>query len=209
MKICALAVASVAGLASAQNLAVNGDFETGDFTGWQTFPSGQGTPGPSSDFSVTNVNPFAGDFAGVITNNDENGGNPLIKQANLAEGTAQAGVGQFVEISFWARGSTANGGVVFAEFFEEISGGGVARSEILGGSPLAITDQWQQFTFTADLLNDVSGGFTLQIAAITGAVPGSSSEVFIDNVDIRLVPTPGAVGAMGLAGLVATRRRRG
>ena len=161
------------------DLAVNGGFETGDFTGWQEFPSGPG--------SITIASPGSGStFAGCI-NNTTLASASLIKNANIGVGTVQPD--ETVTVNLDARGSTAVGGVVFAEFFSELDGGGVSKSEILGGGPLALDPDpavWTSFSFTTTLGPDVSGGVTLQLAAITGAAEGSVSDVCFDNVSVTV-----------------------
>jgi hypothetical protein len=195
----AIALAAITAAAAGQvELAVNGDFETGDTSGWSYFPTGD------SAFDVTS-DAFGGSFAGDLSN-IATGSAALIKQANV--GVGQVNAGDQVTISFWAKGENMVGGVNFAEFFSELAGGGVSSSEILGGAPLAITSDWQQFTFVTNAGPDVSGGVTLQFTATTGANIGSTSQLLVDNVSIQIVPTPGAFAALGLGGLVAVRRRR-
>lgn len=190
----------------AVELAVNGGFETGDFTGWQQFPSGGGQQ------TITTVNPASGAYAANIFN-DVDASASLIKQANLAEGQLTAG--QAITISFEARGAGVDGGVVFAELFSEISGGGVSLSTLLGGGPLALDpdpNTWKTFVYNENLGPDVSGGATLQLAAITAAIPTSEMNVFFDNVSISvasLVPEPNSFALFGIAGVaIASRRRR-
>lgn len=179
-------------------LTTNGGFEAGDTSGWVSFPT------PNSTFLITG-DAFDGAFAAELFNNDPASG-AVIKQANIGMGVVTAG--QEVNISFSARGSSAAGGVAFAEFFSEIDGGGVSSSVLLGNAPLSLTSDWQTFNFTAIAGPDVSGGITLQFAAVTGADSGSVSVLFLDNVSVSVVPAPGALALMGLGGLAATRRRR-
>ncbi|MEM7622749.1 MAG: carbohydrate binding domain-containing protein [Planctomycetota bacterium] len=199
--IAAVAAASSVALGQVE-LTTNGNFETGDTSGWQDFPTGD------SSFGVTGDS-FAGAFAGDLSN-VATGSAAVIKQANLAAGGLLE-AGQTVNISFWAKGEGAAGGVSFAEFFSELDGGGTSSAEILGGAPLALTSEYQFFSFTTVTGADVSGGVTLQFTATTGANIGSTQQLFIDDVSVtvdRLVPSPGAIAALGLGGLVATRRRR-
>lgn len=196
---CALALAvtatsSLAGL----ELTTNGDFEAGDTSGWQWFPT------TSSSFNVTN-DANSGLFAAEIFNNAVASG-AVAKQANLGIGLVNPG--DIVNISFAAKGSGALGGVAFAEFFSEIDGGGVSSSQILGGGPLALTDTYQTFNFSVFAGPDVSGGITLQFAAVTGADAGSVMVLFIDDVSVSVVPAPSAMALLGLGGLIAGRRRR-
>lgn len=179
-------------------LTTNGDFELGDTSGWSYFPT------PASTFDVT-PDAFAGSWAGEINNTTEASAG-IIKQANIGIGTVMAN--QEVNISFWAKGAAGVGGVSFAEFFSEVDGGGVSSGEILGGAPLFVGADWQEYNFTTMTGADVSAGVTLQFAAVTGAVTGSTMQLLIDNVSVSVVPAPGSVALLGLGGLVATRRRR-
>lgn len=216
--LCVLMGASIA---SAQiELTTNGDFETGDYTGWQNFgtsgnPTGPGVPGPSDQQTVTSVNPSSGDFAASIDNN-LGFGNSLIKQANLAPGGAIT-PGQSIDIQFDARGTYAvPGGVAFAEFFTELDGGGTSSAGILGGGPLGINadpDVWTTFNYTVLAGPDTSGGVTLQLGATTG--PAGGTVMFYDNVSVTVqslnpvVPEPTSAALIGLTGLgLAFRRRR-
>ncbi|QDV07540.1 hypothetical protein Poly30_30660 [Planctomycetes bacterium Poly30] len=178
------------------NLAVNGDFELGDTSSWVSFPT------PNSTFDVT-MDANTGTFAGTVFNDDQASA-AVIKQANLGAGVVATG--DVVTITFSAKGSGAAGGVVFAEFFSEIAGGGVSSSEILSGAPLPLTGSYQTFTFTATAGSDVSGGVTLQFAVVTGANIGSTSELFVDDVSVSVpggatnycTAAPNSTGATGV-----------
>jgi hypothetical protein len=160
-------------------LAVNGGFETGDFTGWTLFPSAPG--------NITTVSPGAsGSFAASIDNRTLASAS-LIKNANIGVGVVRPGQG--VTISFQARGTTAAGGVAFAEFFSELAGGGTSRSEILGGAPLPLDpdpNAWRTFSFTTTAGPDVSGGVTLQLTGTTGGAPGSVASIQYDDISVAL-----------------------
>lgn len=164
-------------MATALELTTNGNFETGDTSGWVEFITGGQTFDTTGDAA-------SGTTAGMVTNADP--GTPaVIKQANLGVGIVQPG--QEVTISFDAKGVQGPGGVVFAEFFSELDGGGTSSSVILGGGPLGLTDQYQPFSFTSLAGPDVSGGVTLQLNAATGAFTGSNAEFFVDNVSLSIV----------------------
>ncbi|MCA9140471.1 MAG: PEP-CTERM sorting domain-containing protein [Planctomycetales bacterium] len=203
MSLIVLAAAIVLAPDARAELTTNGDFETGDTTGWTSFAFG------SQTFSLT-TDAKSGSFAGELFNTIE--ASPLvIKQANIGAGTVIAG--ELLTISFDAKGEGTNGGVAFAEFFSERAGGGVSSSEILGGAPLALTNQYQNFSFTRAAGPDVGGGVTLQFNAVTGANAGSTSRLLIDNVSVRrvsAVPEPGSTILLGLAGcgFLVRRRRR-
>ncbi|MEM6674153.1 MAG: hypothetical protein AAF726_15010 [Planctomycetota bacterium] len=174
----ALAAAAALTLsATAQELTVNGGFETGDTSDWVSFPTANST------FTVS-MDANSGGFSGQVINTDQ-GSSAVIKQANIGVGVVQPG--DMVSISFAAKGTFGVGGVVFAEFFSELAGGGVSSSEILGGAPLPVTGDWQTFNFMAVAGPDVAGGITLQFAAVTGAVAGSSADIQVDDASVVLM----------------------
>lgn len=193
-------VSIAASSAAAQvDVAVNGDFETGDTTGWVEFPTANSTFNITSDSN-------SGAWAAEVFNNDPASA-AVVKQANLAIGLVNPG--DVINISFAAKGSFAEGGVAFAEFFSEIDGGGTSSNEILGGGPLfQLNDQWQTLNFSTVAGSDVSAGITLQFAAVTGGAPGSTSVLFIDDVVITVIPTPASAALLGLGGIAAMRRKR-
>ena len=69
---------------------------------------------------------------------------------------------------------------------------------------------WQPFSFSVVAGPDVSGGVTLQFAAVTGGADGSTSVLFIDNVSVSTgaIPEPTAATLLGLGGLGLMIRRR-
>ena len=186
------------------DFTINGNFETGNTSGWTSFPSGNST------FAAIN-SPLSDVFAGAFSGKLENlatGSAAVIKQANLGVGVVLPF--QQITISFWAKGSGAAGGVQFAEFFSEISGGGTSSSAILGGGPLALTDTYTLYQFTTTTGSNVTGGVTLQFNAATGANVGSRSTIFVDNVSVSAaIPEPSStLLILGGLGMVASRRRR-
>ena len=93
------------------------------------------------------------------------------------------------EFPFDWKGSDAAGGVVNAQLFSELSGGGVSQTDpILGGASFP-ADWTQVGPVDITVGPDVSGGITLEMTAICGADPGCASNMFFDNVSIK-VPVP-------------------
>jgi beta-glucanase (GH16 family) len=157
-------------------LAVNGDLETGDLTGWTVFDNG-GTVALSSPGAAGSNYAINADASGMPVG-------VTIKQANVGAGSLTAG--QTVTVSFDWKGTDASGGVVDVVLFSELSGGGVSQTDpILGGA--GFPADWT----TVGPLNitvgpDVSGGITLQMTAICGGAAGCTSNIFFDNVSITV-----------------------
>jgi hypothetical protein len=164
-------------------LTTNGNFETGTKTGWTEFPNGGAT------FTVSNAEANGGTFSGKLTASEAQ--DVVIKQANLSAGTITNG--QSVTIKFDLKGTLAGaGGVVFAEFFSELSAGGTSKAEILSGGPLFPTSTWTTYTYTTTTASvaqgNVGGGVTLQLKAACGAVSGCNVVAYIDNVSVKINP---------------------
>ena len=168
--------------------AINGDFETGDKTGWTEFLN-------NGSFTVSGVNTNGGSWSGNLVASVPGGGGPpsfpVIKQANIGVGSVVPN--GTVTVQFDLNGSLAGaGGVVFAEMFSEISGGGTSKSEIITGAPLFPvgpndwTAGWVSYSFNLTLGPDVSGGVTLQLKTDCGANPGCTVDLFIDNVSVTV-----------------------
>ena len=179
-------------------LTTNGGFETGDTSGWVEFPTANSTFNISTD-------PNSGVYSAEIFNNDPASA-AVVKQANLGIGLVSPG--DEVMISFAAKGSFAEGGVSFAEFFSEVDGGGTSSNEILSGGPLALSDTYQDFAFTTTAGPDVTGGVTLQFTATTGGATGSTAVVFIDDVSVTVVPEPASALLACLFAAAGVARRR-
>ena len=109
----------------------------------------------------------------------------MVKQANLG---AEGGVTPDTEyvVSFDLRGSAGVGGVFFAEFFSELSGGGTSKAEIITGGPHPLTSTWTSYSYTVVTGPDVSGGITLQLKSSCGPIANCLVDVFFDNVSIKL-----------------------
>ncbi len=171
--VCAgllLATAS-AGLA---NSLQNPGFETGDLTNWQVFGLS-----PTATVTVTTDNgPSApGTHAAYMDNRQEALG--LTLKQTTAPGTAAGGT---VDWSFDLKvGQAANGGVFFVQVFAEQSGVGIVGTSGLLGNYVPAAWTHYSGSFTAPAGTDF---LSIQFMANTGAVAGSVSTMYIDNVSL-------------------------
>jgi hypothetical protein len=205
--VAAMGFTLFAGAAQAafQDIAVNGDFETGDFTGWATFPGSLGAAGQTI---------VAGNPGSAANLNEPNPAANIIKPANLLAGTWVGG--EAINIQFDLKGSAGAGGVFFVEFFNELSGGGVGA----GSGILAVianpTAGWSTYNYSTVADASATGGITLQFNSTCGADANCFADFTIDNVSINAdlpppaVPVPAAVWLFGsgLLGLVGVARRK-
>ncbi|MDB4293023.1 carbohydrate binding domain-containing protein [Maribacter sp.] len=169
------------------NLTVNGDFETGNTSGWDVTPN-------NGTFEASDVEAACGTFSGHIVADIDGGTGgpsfPFAKQSNIGIGTVTPN--SEITISFDLRGTlTGDGGVFIAEFFSENSTGGTSKSEILSGGPLSPTDTWTRYTYTVTTGDDVSGGVSLLMKSECGPVAGCSVDAYFDNVFVGMGTTGG------------------
>jgi hypothetical protein len=207
----AVAMTMSAGAAQAivQDVAVNGGFETGDFTGWTQFPQ----TGTQTVVTPGNASTYAANLNVPVRSQTDPGVDNLIKNANLAAGLLTPGA--TVTVTWDMKGSLAGaGGVVFVELFSELSGGGTSKAEIYTGGPIFPTADWQSFVWNTTLGPDVTGGVTLQLKTACGPVEGCGVDAYFDNItittDVSAIPVPAAVWLFGsgLVGLVGVARRK-
>lgn len=205
--VVAMALSLSAGAVQAAQIAVNGGFETGDFTGWAQYPSGGTTQtiitsNTSSGTYAANVNIPVG--AGAVNN--------VLKQERIGGGLLSAG--QTISVSFDFRGSAADGGVLFLENFTETLVGPPSHQDLSVLNPNADSSLWTTFAYDYTLGSDVSGGYTLQFAAVCGASNNCFADYYFDNIsitaDVNAVPVPAAVWLFGsgLLGLVGVARKK-
>jgi hypothetical protein len=172
-----MALAAMAVPASAANLLVNGDFETGSLSPWVAV-AGLGPNATVTVQSGVNGPTLAGTNAAFLNNQAE--ANGLTMAQTTANGTAVPGT---VFYAFDLKvGTAANGGVFFVEIFAQNSVGAViGNAGLLGNySPAGWTHYSGSFNAPAN-----TDHLTIQFEAPTGAVTGSVSSMSVDNVDLE------------------------
>jgi len=162
-------------------IAVNGGFESGDFTGWTQF---EATPGDQTVNTGTVGDTSSEGVYHLEINNTATSTNSLIKQERVGLGIVTPGAAWTV--TFDARGSFGPGGVAFAQVFSETAGGNENCSGcgILGGAPLGLNADptvWTSFSFSGTAGPNTES-LTLQLEAVTGG--GDLANVFYDNISI-------------------------
>jgi hypothetical protein len=169
--------------ASSANLLVNADFETGALPTW----AGVGGLGPNSTITVVpgvNGPSMPGTHCAFL--NNQQPANGLTMAQTTPNGTAGAGM---VYYSFDLKlGTAVNGGVFFVEIFAQNSVGAVIGSAGLLGNYAPVP--WTSYagSFMAPANTD---HLTIQFEAPTGAIVGSVSSMYVDNVELRQdLPTP-------------------
>ena len=157
------------------NFAINGDFETGDDTGWSVFQNGG-----SATFDNTISN--GGSWSGKLATNGPS--NPAFKQERIGAGTIMAG--NTITVAFDHLGAIGGeGGVFNVILFVEGAGGSVPITHIFSPTP-TLSGTWSTFSgsFTIPGGTDVSGGISVLIEAVCGGASGCSVSANIDNLSI-------------------------
>lgn len=162
---------------AAGEIAVNGGFETGDFSGWAVYKNG-------GAIDAITTEPSSGTYSAKLFASAATGLNPTLKQERKGAGTLA--VGDKVKITFDYKGAlTGESGMYSIQSFVEAANG-VNQVVNITVNPTA---SWQTYTTTYTVAaGDISGGITLEFVAICGGVPGCSSTLYIDNASIIINP---------------------
>jgi Domain of unknown function (DUF5011)/PKD domain len=175
-------IVAVGGGGTPGELSTNGNFETGNTSGWTLF-----VDAPGASFTASTSQPKSGSFSGhLVANFSAGNGGPVdavVKQANLGAGGGVTANTDYI-VSFDLRGSANTGGVFFAEFFSELAGGGTSKAEIITGGPHPLTASWASYSYTVRTGNIVAGGITLQMKSSCGPIANCLVDVYFDNVSI-------------------------
>ncbi|EEF60957.1 carbohydrate binding domain-containing protein [Pedosphaera parvula] len=151
-----------AGIASAQNLATNSGFETGNTTGWFAF----GSPVISAQTSQVH----SGSYAALVTNRTAS----YMGIAQSFKGAFQAG--QTYNISAWLR-LVSGTNQTMQLTMQKVDGGGTAYSAVASGS--VSTNGWTQLS--GQFSFDYSGSLTSLV--LYAEVPNSANAAyFLDDL---------------------------
>ena len=170
--VLVVALAGSANVVFADNLLVNGGFETGDLTGWLVY-------GQSANSDVTvepgNGPSVPGTYNAFMNNTAEAMGLTLKQSTEVG-----SAIGGIVEYSFDLKLDQADvGGVLFVEIFAEEEGVGIVGSSGLMGPYWA----WEWTNYTGAFVAPETTNFlTIQIMANTGAAIGTNCIAHVDNV---------------------------
>lgn len=179
---CVTAAALVMGGAANAALVSNGDFETGDFTGWTQFGNGL--------FSgVDNTAPQAGNFGAYFGPSSDGG----IFQ------TLGTSAGHVYSVKFWLKNEADPNGTTSSNSFQFNWNGGAVEVALVDASAFAYTE------YTVSNLVASSAATDLRFTFAHGPAFWD-----LDSVSVT-VPEPGSLALVGLAGLLAglVSRRRG
>jgi hypothetical protein len=204
-RVLALATAVVglmaAGAApSRANLLLNGDFETGDLTGWGTYNTATGTATTTvSSFDVTGTGSssaatfnLVGLTSGDYGVGDFQGGG-LVQSVSLAGGTYT------LNFDAAAAGSGNADGGFFSLLFDNV-----------------VVDTWQvedinstlRHTLSATLIGVAAGTHSVAVQVSRQYYPADSVTDYIDNVSLTAVPEPSSIACFALGGLAVLAARR-
>jgi len=173
---CALVMSlALAGIASADNVLLNPDFETGDLSDWVT-----GGESPTATITVMNTDngPALPGTHCVLMDNQTEAIGLVLKQSTEVGYVGEGAVNYAFDLKLV---EALNGGVMFVQIFAEQEGVGVIGGTGVMG-PFWNTE-WQ--TIASSFVAPAGTDFvTFQFTATTGAVAGSSCVCYVDNVVI-------------------------
>ena len=208
------AMMGILGAGEAQALLINGDFETGDLTGWTTFTTANGTLGVGLPQVVV--------FDTTNTGAPSNSASFNVGQIVFQSGGPGAGGGIFQNVNLFDGSLSISADIAVLDnvgfdnqaggLFELLLDGVVVDSHDFGFVFLGIAE----FNMLADISGITAGSHQIAIRMTRpfGSNLAVSPTQFIDNISLggtALVPEPNAVLLFGVGTLLvggAVRRRR-
>jgi hypothetical protein len=156
-------------------LAVNGDIEVGDLSSFTVNENGGSITADNTQDSGSTWSVHVA--AGV-------GNNPSLSLPNLAVGTVMPG--DTIDVSFDMCGTLEgiSGAVKPALLSEFGSGEGATRQDLANIETLPSV--WTRYNYSASAESNVTGGVSLQLDVVCGAVAGCAADVYFDNVSITI-----------------------
>jgi hypothetical protein len=229
----ALATAATAGTASAQEMIVNGGFETGDLTGWtrQVWPNSNGDilvvgAGPGFQSGLPQIGPRTGTRY-ALTDQGGPGAYSLRQAFTVSSAPASATLRFALSVTSYATPTTP--GTAFdpvgparqfarVDLFSSLLADGFSSAAPLQtffagpGTAVGSPQPWQLFSFDLTSLLAAAGTYTLRFTEVDNQ---GNFNLGID--DVSLVATPTQVipepttfalvgGALAALGLAARRR---
>jgi len=189
--VLGLSLVSLAGVASAQNLLVNGGFDTGTFSGWTT----NGGSATLKKTYGTNSPQYA-----VVFNVTTSPATAVISQSFTTT------VGKSYELSFYYGGYTTVGSPRPQTLGVEVTGTSLIFSNSVTPPSYSNPAVFENFT---DTFTATSTSTTLTFLDET--VDTTKSDGVLDTVSVTAVPEPSTMAlsaAGGLFSLLALRRRK-
>jgi hypothetical protein len=174
---------------------VNGDFETGDLTGWTQTPDGGTITVETGDLNGRTGATWARlQAAGSAASAQD----VLLSQIDLAAGVIDTG--DQVTVSYDLTGELFGaGGVVFVELIPFDAVGDQTGNYPIGPFPATPTGTWETYSTTINITQStaqLAGGVTLQLKASCGPVDGCGVDANFDNVTVTITPA-GTGGGTG------------
>ena len=196
--ISSCAVAALACAGSAANASVTLDFETVDTTsaGWvQLSPSSYGGFAWGGDTEVMSAAYFNANYgSGAVTGNIAYNGNDL-------------GAGTPISATWNSAGTISLESILLSPVWQDLSSGLASTQVTFKGfkNGLEVASKVVNQTGSSQTVN-FTGAFG-DIDKFNMVSSAGGGYFYIDNITYA-VPAPGAAALIGLAGLVASRRRR-
>jgi len=189
-----IAAALIANDQARAGIVVNGGFETGDFTGWDT---SSGFTSMVDDGSATGLSPHTGTYFAALW--DQPPGESLSQTIATAAGTRYS-------FSFWL--GLHSGGKTPSYSFQANWDGGVLLSMNSATDASKADFDYRQFSYT---VTATSASTTISFTNVNVPFSWTLDDVDVTALPVTTVPEIGTIGSAavgGLLGLAALRRRR-